>query len=168
MAEEIVFDALIEIPKGSRNKYEYDEKLKAVRFDRALFSPMHYPADYGFVPNTMALDNDPLDVLVLFTEPTFPGCYVEVRPVGVLNMSDEKGDDAKVLCVPTSDPIWNKYHKLSDINPHILDEIEHFFTVYKDLEKKEVKVDGWEDEVVAKKIYAECVERFKNLEVAAN
>ena len=106
--KELSFDVLIEIPKGSRNKYEYDFILRKVRYDRMIFSSMMYPADYGFVPESLALDSDPLDVLVLVTEPTFPGCVMEVKPIGVFHMADEKGPDEKVICVPVSDPIWNK------------------------------------------------------------
>ena len=138
------FDVLIEIPKGSRNKYEYDFKLHKVRYDRMIFSSMMYPADYGFVPETLALDSDPLDVLVLVTEPTFPGCVMEVKPIGVFHMADEKGPDEKVICVPVSDPI------------------EHFFSVYKDLEKKKVAINGWGDLNEAVKIYHECKERYVN------
>ena len=133
------FDAFIEIPTGSRNKYEFDFELKKMRFDRLLFSSMMYPADYGFIPETLALDNDPLDVLVLVTEPMIPGLIVEVKPVGVFYMSDDKGQDEKIICVPTGDPIMNKLNDLKDVNEHKLLEIEHFFQVYKDLEKKKVE-----------------------------
>jgi inorganic pyrophosphatase len=160
--EDITFDVLVEIPKGSRNKYEYDPETKMIRYDRMIFSSMHYPSDYGFVPDTLALDGDPLDALVLVSEPTFPGCIIEVRPIGVFNMADEKGPDAKILCVPVSDPIWNRYHTFDQINGHLKMEIEHFFMVYKDLEKKKVSTDGWEDEKAAIRTYHECVERFKN------
>lgn len=156
------FDVLIEIPKGSRNKYEYDFKLRKVRYDRMIFSSMMYPADYGFVPETLALDSDPLDVLVLVTEPTFPGCVMEVKPIGVFHMADEKGPDEKVICVTVSDPIWNKMNDLSDLNPHLIKEIEHFFSVYKDLEKKKVAINGWGDLKEAVKIYHECKERYVN------
>jgi len=105
----LTFDVLIEIPKGSRNKYEYDFDLKKIRFDRMLFSSMMYPGDYGFIPETLALDGDPLDVLVMGTEPTFPMCVMEVKPIGVFHMADEKGPDEKLVCVPVSDPIWNSY-----------------------------------------------------------
>lgn len=142
-------DAIIEIPKGSRNKYEYDYEKKMVRYDRMLFSSVHYPSDYGFFPETLALDGDPLDALVLVTEPTFPSCIIEVRPIGVFKMYDEKGPDDKVLCVPVKDPIWNHIMKLDQIAPHLKLEIEHFFKVYKDLEKKKVGIDGWEDEKAA-------------------
>ncbi|MBF6607884.1 MAG: inorganic diphosphatase [Flavobacterium sp.] len=158
------FDVLIEIPKGSRNKYEYDFELKKIRYDRMLFSSMMYPADYGFIPETLALDGDPLDVLVLVTEPTFPGCVMQVKPIGVFHMADDKGPDEKVLCVPVSDPIWNKLEDLSDMNPHLLKEIEHFFQVYKDLENKRVDVEGWGDVTEAYAIIEKCINRFDELE----
>ena len=158
------FDVLIEIPKGSRNKYEYDFELKKIRYDRMIFSSMMYPADYGFIPETLALDGDPLDVLVLVTEPTFPGCVMEVKPIGVFHMADEKGPDEKVICVPVSDPIWNKLNDLSDVNPHLLKEIEHFFQVYKDLEQKRVDVEGWGDVNEAIDIIEKCINRFANIE----
>ncbi len=156
------FDVLIEIPKGSRNKYEYDFDLKKVRYDRMIFSSMMYPADYGFIPETLALDSDPLDVLVLVTEPTFPGCVMEVKPIGVFHMADEKGPDEKVICVPVSDPIWNRLNDLSDVNGHLIKEIEHFFQVYKDLEQKKVDVEGWGDVNEANKIIEDCVQRYKD------
>ena len=165
-ADEITsFDVLIEIPKGSRNKYEYDFALKKIRYDRMIFSSMMYPADYGFVPETLALDGDPLDVLVLVTEPTFPGCVMEVKPIGVFHMADEKGPDEKVICVPVSDPIANSVTDLSDLNPHLIKEIEHFFSVYKDLEKKKVDVGGWGDVYEAKEIVAKCIRRFSKSDV---
>lgn len=156
------FDVLIEIPKGSRNKYEYDFDLKKVRYDRMIFSSMMYPADYGFIPETLALDGDPLDVLVLVTEPTFPGCVMEVKPIGVFHMADEKGPDEKVICVPVSDPIWNRLHDLDDVNGHLIKEIEHFFRVYKDLEQKKVDVEGWGNLQEANKIIHDCIERYAN------
>ena len=158
------FDVLIEIPRGSRNKYEYDFELKRMRFDRMLFSSMMYPADYGFIPETLALDGDPLDVLVLVNEPTFPGCVMEVKPIGVFHMADDKGPDEKVICVPVSDPIWNKLNDLSDVNPHLIKEIEHFFQVYKDLENKKVDVEGWGDVNEAKEILMKCTNRFNEIE----
>lgn len=159
------FDVLIEIPKGSRNKYEYDFALKKIRYDRMIFSSMMYPADYGFVPETLALDGDPLDVLVLVTEATFPGCVMEVKPIGVFHMTDEKGPDEKVICVPVSDPVWNKINDLSELNPHLIKEIEHFFKVYKDLEKKKVDVGGWGEQKEAKEIVSKCIQRFKDSDV---
>ena len=127
-------DVVIEIPRGSRNKYEYDHEMHVIRLDRRLFSATVYPADYGFVPDTLALDGDPLDVLVLLEDPTFPGCWVEVRAVGVFWMEDEKGPDAKILCVPVHDPAYEQVHDLEELPQRLLDEIEHFFDVYKMLE----------------------------------
>ena len=157
------FDVLVEIPKGSRNKYEFDFKMKKTRYDRMLFSSMMYPADYGFIPETFALDGDPLDVLVLVTEPTFPGCLMEVKPIGVFHMADEKGPDEKIICVPISDPNGDKINDLKDINPHLIKEIEHFFQVYKDLEKKKVDVEGWGNAEEAFEIIDQCSERFSKL-----
>lgn len=154
------FDVLIEIPKGSRNKYEYDFTLNKIRFDRMLFSSMMYPGDYGFIPETLALDQDPLDVLVLGSEPTFPMVVMEVRPIGVFHMADEKGPDEKLICIPVHDPIWNNRLDIEDINPHRLKEIEHFFQVYKDLEEKKVDVGGWGNAQEAWDIYLKCVERY--------
>jgi inorganic pyrophosphatase len=143
--EEMVLTILIEIPKGSRNKYEYDKERKIIKFDRMLFSAMHYPSDYGFIVETLAEDADPLDALVLVSEPTFPGCLIEAKPVGLFRMRDEKGPDEKILCVPLGDPHWNFIQELSDVPPHLLIEIEHFFRIYKELEKKKTGVEGWED-----------------------
>ncbi|UCG39699.1 MAG: inorganic diphosphatase [bacterium] len=144
-------DVLVEIPKGSRNKYEYDKKLGIIRFDRMLFSAVHYPSDYGFIVDTLARDGDALDALVLVWEPTFSGCIIEARPVGVFKMADEKGPDEKILCVPIADPLWNHIYELDQVPPHLLKEIEHFFSVYKDLEEKKTGIEGWGglDEAVA-------------------
>ena len=130
-----------------------------------IFSSMMYPADYGFIPETLALDGDPLDVLVLVTEPTFPGCVIEVKPIGVFHMADEKGPDEKVICVPVTDPSANKLEDLSDCNPHLIKEIEHFFQVYKDLEEKKVDVGGWGDVHEAREIVAKCYQRFQESDV---
>lgn len=135
---------MIEVPKGSRNKYEFDKEAGRIKFDRMLFSAMHYPSDYGFILDTLAEDGDALDALVLVWEPTFPGCIIEVKPVGLFKMRDEKGPDAKILCVPLKDPLWNHIERLQDVPPHLLREIEHFFAVYKDLEEKKTGVEGWE------------------------
>ncbi|WP_053978522.1 inorganic diphosphatase [Mangrovimonas xylaniphaga] len=159
--DDLTFDVLIEIPNGSRNKYEYDFDLKKIRFDRMLFSSMMYPGDYGFIPETLALDGDPLDVLVMGHQPTFPMCVMEVKPIGVFHMTDEKGPDEKLICVPVSDPIWNKLSDISDLNPHRLEEIEHFFQVYKDLEEKKVDVGGWGDAKEAYEIFSKCVQRYQ-------
>ncbi|HLF35124.1 MAG TPA: inorganic diphosphatase [Cyclobacteriaceae bacterium] len=164
--EDITVDVFIEIPKGSRNKYEYDSVKKVVRFDRMIFSSMHYPSDYGFVPETLAQDGDPIDAMVLVSEPTFPGCLIEVKPIGLFKMFDEKGPDAKILCVPVRDPIWNQINKLEDVNPHLLKEIEHFFQVYKDLEKKKVGVEGWEDKTAAISSVLEAKKRYEENRIA--
>src|SRR3989338_5053195 len=143
--EKVVIEVMVEIPKGSRNKYEFDKNKGLIRFDRMLFSAVPYPSDYGFIPNTLALDGDPLDALVLVWEPTFPGCLIESKPIGLFKMWDEKGEDAKILCVPIFDPLWNHIERLKDVPPHLLKEIEHFFSVYKDLEEKKTDIEGWED-----------------------
>ena len=158
---DFTIDVVVEIPKGSRNKYEYDYEKKMIRYDRMIFSSMHYPSDYGFVPDTLAEDGDALDALVLVSEPTFPGCLIEVRPIGLFRMRDEKGPDAKLLCVPTTDPIWNSLTDLSQVNEHLKNEIEHFFQVYKDLEKKKVGIEGWESKEQALKIIKESQIRYQ-------
>ena len=134
---------LVEIPKGSRNKYEYDESLGAVRFDRFLFSSVVYPLDYGMIPETLAADGDPLDAMVAVSEPTFPGCVIPVKPIALFKMRDEKGVDDKVISVPLKDPNWNECERLEDLPHQLQDEISHFFSVYKTLEQKDVSVDGW-------------------------
>lgn len=152
---------LIEIPKGSRNKYEWDPVTNAIKLNRMLFSSVHYPSDYGFILHTLAGDGDALDALVMVWEPTFPGCIIDARPVGVFKMRDEKGPDEKILCVPVGDPMWNYIYCLDDVPPHTLKEIEHFFTVYKELEEKKIGVDGWGDRAAAYKAIIESQERFK-------
>jgi inorganic pyrophosphatase len=134
---------LVEIPKGSRNKYEYDHDLGVIKLDRFLFSSMVYPTDYGFIPETLGQDDDPLDAMVLVSEPTFPGCVIEVKAIALFRMEDDKGIDDKVLCVPLTDPAWNTLERLEDVPTQLRDEIAHFFSVYKDLEQKKVTVDGW-------------------------
>jgi inorganic pyrophosphatase len=134
---------LVEIPKGSRNKYEYDHDMDVIKLDRFLFSSMVYPTDYGFIPDTLGQDEDPLDAMVLVSEPTFPGCVIEVKAIALFRMEDDKGIDDKVLCVPLTDPAWNTLETLEDVPKQLRDEIAHFFSVYKDLEQKKVNVDGW-------------------------
>ncbi len=151
---------LIEIPKGTRNKYEYDKELKLMRFDRMLFSAVHYPSDYGFILDTLGDDGDPLDAMILLTEPTFPGCLIEVKPIGLFKMWDEKGRDEKILCVPVTDPHWNNLNQLEDVTPHLLTEIEHFFAMYKELEMKKVAIDGWADRSTALKVIKRAQEKF--------
>jgi inorganic pyrophosphatase len=154
------FTAVIEIPQGSRNKYEYDHELHAIKLDRFLFASVVYPTDYGFIPDTLSLDGDPLDVMVVVSEPTFPGCVIEVKPIALFRMEDDQGIDDKVLAVPCSDPNWNQLERLEDINQQLRDEIAHFFSVYKDLERKKVKVEGWFSREDAIKEIAESRERF--------
>lgn len=156
------FEVMIEIPKGSRNKYEYRKETGQIVFDRMLYASVHYPGDYGFIPDTLALDGDELDVLVLINEPTFPGCIINARPIGVFMMEDDKGPDEKVLCVPVSDPLWNHIYSLKQLPPHLLIEIEHFFSIYKDLEQKKVKVDGWRDKDSAVHIIEQARARCKH------
>jgi len=134
---------LVEIPKGSRNKYEWNEEVGAITFDRFLFSSVVYPLDYGMIPQTLAEDGDPLDAMVAVSEPTFPGCVIPVKPIALFKMSDDKGIDDKIICVPLQDPNWNTFERLEDLPPQLRDEISHFFSVYKTLEDKTVEVDGW-------------------------
>ncbi|MBE3095308.1 MAG: inorganic diphosphatase [Actinobacteria bacterium] len=141
---------IVEVPKGCRNKYEFDHETQRIKLDRVLFSAVHYPADYGFIEGTMAEDGDEVDVLVLISEPTFSGCLIEARPVGVLQMKDEKGIDNKILAVPEKDPMWNHINDIHEIPPHLLAEIENFFLTYKKLEAKVVISDGWKSVNVAK------------------
>jgi inorganic pyrophosphatase len=134
---------VVEIPKGSRNKYEMDPQTGHLVLDRMLFTSMMYPADYGFIEGTLGGDGDTLDALVFVGEPTFPGCRIGARPVGLFRMTDEKGPDEKILCVPLRDPMWSHIRDLEDLNPHLLNEIEHFFQVYKELEDKKVDTGGF-------------------------
>ncbi|MDD5556226.1 MAG: inorganic diphosphatase [bacterium] len=136
-------EVVVEIPKGSRNKYEFDRRTGEIRLDRVLFSSVHYPADYGFIPGTRAADGDTLDALVIVEEPTFPGCRVRVRPIGVLIMRDDKGVDEKILGVPVADPRFDGINDIGDLRRHWLREIENFFDTYKVLERKETHIEGW-------------------------
>jgi inorganic pyrophosphatase len=153
--------ALVEIPKGSRNKYEWDEDLQAIKLDRFLFSSLVYPTDYGMIPKTMAEDGDPLDVMVLVSEPTFPGCVIPVKIIALFRMRDDEGQDDKLVCVPLEDPNWNTMDVLDDIPQQLRDEISHFFSVYKTPEGKVVKVDGWYEREAAIKVLDESRERFE-------
>jgi inorganic pyrophosphatase len=137
------FVAFVEIPMGSRNKYEWDDELEGLVLDRRLFTSMSYPADYGFIEGTLGEDGDPLDALILVGEPTFPGCRIRVRPVGVFHMTDEKGPDEKIICVPLKDPLWSAIGDVHDIPPALRDELEHFFQVYKDLEAGKTETRGY-------------------------
>ena len=138
-----VLTVVVEIPKGSRNKYEMDPHTGEIVLDRMLFTSMQYPADYGFIEGTLGGDGDTLDALVFVGEPTFPGCRIRVRAVGLFRMRDEKGEDEKILCVPLKDPMWSQVEDVGDLNENLLNEIEHFFQVYKNLEGKEVSTEGF-------------------------
>ena len=137
------FDVTVEIPKGQRNKYELDHATGRIRLDRMLFTSTRYPADYGYIEHTLGQDGDPLDVMCCVSEPTFPGCVIEAKPIALFRMEDDKGIDDKVLCVPLTDPGWSSLETLDDLPNQLRDEIAHFFSIYKDLEQKKVTVDGW-------------------------
>lgn len=152
--------AIIEIPKNSANKYEYDGELNMFRLDRALYSPMHYPGDYGFIPGTLAEDGDPLDVLTLVDEPSFTGCIMEVRPVGVLYMVDEKENDQKLLAVPNRNPRFDSIHTMDQVFPHVRREIEHFFSIYKELQGGNTTIKGWGGPAETRKLIVKCREAY--------
>jgi inorganic pyrophosphatase len=152
---------LVEIPKGSRNKYEYDPELGTIKFDRFLFSSVVYPTDYGFIPDTLAADGDPLDAMICVSEPTFPGCMIPVKAIAVLRMSDDKGQDDKVLCVPHDDPNWNHLDRLEDLPLQLQNEIEHFFSIYKQPEGKIVEIQGWYDREEAHAVIEESRKRWE-------
>jgi len=154
-----VLTVVVEIPKGSRNKYEMDHATGQVFLDRMLFTSMMYPADYGFIQGTLGGDGDPLDALVFVGEPTFPGCHIRVRPIGLFRMTDEKGEDEKILCVPLRDPMWSHVGDLGGMPLPLLNEIEHFFQVYKDLEGHQVSTDGFEDRMAAERVITQARER---------
>lgn len=141
----VIVEALIEIPTGSQNKYEFDKERGLLRLDRVLYSPIYYPADYGYVPETLAEDGDPLDILVLVTNPTIPGCLIDARVIGALEMVDGGEADYKLLAVPVRDPRFKHMETLEDVAPHVLREIEYFFKTYKDLEDKVTEVKSWRD-----------------------
>jgi inorganic pyrophosphatase len=153
LADVVVF---VEIPGGSRNKYEFDRELGAIVLDRRLFTSMSYPADYGYIEGTFGEDGDPLDALVLVGEPTFPGCRIRARPVGVFFMTDEKGPDEKILCVPLRDTAWMRVHDVHDIPAEFRDEIEHFFQVYKQLEEKKTDTRGFGNRADAERLIDEA------------
>ncbi|MCX6624087.1 MAG: inorganic diphosphatase [Acidobacteria bacterium] len=151
---------IVEVPKNSANKYEYDGKLGLFRLDRSLYSPVHYPGDYGFIPGTLAEDNDPMDVLVLTGEASFTGCMIEVRPVGVLNMVDQEENDQKVISVPNRNPRYDQIHTMDQIFPHVRREIEHFFSIYKELEGRAVRMEGWGGPREARRLILESRQRY--------
>lgn len=161
--EPIHFDVLVEIPGGSRNKYEVDHETGRIRLDRMLFTATRYPHDYGYIEDTLGLDEDPLDALVYIREPTFPGCLIECRAIGMYRMSDEKGRDDKVLCVPTDDPRMDRFQDINDILEYDRLEIEHFFSVYKDLEPgKSVEGATWVDRAAAEEEIRASQQRLKD------
>ncbi len=156
-----IVNVIVEIPKGSQNKYEYDKKNNIIKLDRVLFSPLYYPGDYGIIPQTYAEDGDPLDALVLVTNPTFPGVLIEARPIGLLRMKDSNKIDNKILCVAKDDPRYAGMRNISDLEKHNLKEISHFFQVYKQLEGKKVKVVGWKNSESAKRVIVHSVNLYK-------
>ncbi|MGH2447938.1 MAG: inorganic diphosphatase [Chloroflexota bacterium] len=154
-------DVVVEIPRGSRNKYEYDHVTNRIRLDRVLHSSVHYPTDYGFLPETLATDGDPLDVLIIVHEPNYPGVELPVRPIGVLRMRDEHGEDEKILGVPVGDPRFDDIEDIEDLRQHWLKEIENFFATYKLLEDKETELHGWEGSRQARAVIAESRRRYR-------
>lgn len=155
-------DVMVEIPRGSRNKYEFDPKRQRFRLDRVLYASVHYPTDYGFVLDTLGADGDPLDALVIIDEPTFSGCVIEARPVGVLSMRDEHGGDDKILTVPVGDPRFDHIADIGDVPAGQLAEIEYFFATYKTLEGTTTNVVGWKSADDADKIIQDARERFRS------
>jgi len=155
-----VLQMIVEVPKGSTNKYEYDPKLGVFRLDRTLYSPMHFPGNYGFVPGTIAEDGEPLDILCLADQPSFPGCLMVVRPVGMLDMLDANQVDHKILAVPAKDPRFDHVQEIGQIFPHVRREVELFFAIYKELESVGTRMEGWRGLEAAEVILRESRERF--------
>ena len=151
---------IVEIGRNSSNKYEFDRDLGLFRLDRALYSPVHYPGDYGFIPGTIAEDGDPIDVLAVVEQPSFPGCLIDVRPIAVLDLVDETESDHKIIAVPKDAPRFDQIRSMEDLAPHLRDEIEHFFTLYKELEGKIVKARGWRGLEEAREAIAASRQRF--------
>ncbi|MFN4336673.1 MAG: inorganic diphosphatase [Candidatus Nitrosocaldus sp.] len=156
-----IVNVIVEIPKGSQNKYEYDKDRNILKLDRVLFSPLHYPGDYGLIPRTLAEDGDPLDALVLVSNPTYPGVLIQARPIGLLRMIDSGMKDDKILCVARDDPRYAGYRDMSDMEEHVLKEIAHFFQVYKQLEGKRVEVIGWKDVNEAKQVILQAIDNYR-------
>ena len=152
--------AVIEIPRGSRNKYELDKVTGQFRLDRVLFSAVHYPGDYGLIPRTLHEDGDPLDILVSINEPTFTGCQIDCRPLGVLKLLDRGEPDDKIIAVPSHDPFYNDTFDIADLSQHYLKEVEHFFHIYKDLEGRRVEIVGWEKSEVAMEVITDSIKRY--------
>ncbi len=160
-APEVVY-TIVEIPKGSRNKYEYHKQAGVIKLDRVLYSSLYYPGDYGLIPRTFYEDGDPLDIIVMINEPTFPGCIIEVRPIGLFRMLDRGQPDDKVLAVPDKDPLYQDYHDLADVPKHFLSEVAHFFSVYKDLEGVRIEVVGWENAKFAKERIEHAIRLYQS------
>jgi inorganic pyrophosphatase len=156
-----VVNMIVEIPKGRRNKFELDKETGLIKLDRYLYSSSVYPGDYGFIPQTLAADGDPLDILVMVNEPTFSGCLIEVRVVGMFRMKDKGADDFKVLGVPNADPLFGHVKKLEDVPPHFLREVEHFFGTYKQLEGAHTESLGWIGAEDATREVRDSVDRFR-------
>lgn len=155
-----VINVIVEIPKGRRSKFEVDKKSGLIKLDRYLYSSLMYPGDYGFVPQTLAEDGDPLDVLVMVNEPTFSGCLIEARPIGIFKMTDRGDNDFKILAVPNTDPLCAEIHDLWRVPPHFLREVEHFFGTYKQLEAAVVQSQGWEPVEKAKEEVSKACQRW--------
>jgi inorganic pyrophosphatase len=155
-----LINVLVEIVGGSKNKYEFDKDMNAFALDRVLYASVQYPFDYGFVPNTLAEDGDPLDGMVMMDEPTFPGCVIAARPIGMLEMIDGGDRDEKILCVPNKDPRYAQYNSLRDVAKHRLDEIAEFFRTYKNLENKAVEILGWQDVDRVSALVDKCVKAY--------
>jgi inorganic pyrophosphatase len=156
-----IIHAVVEIPRGSRNKYELHKETGAIKLDRVLYSAVHYPGDYGLIPQTYYDDGDPLDILVMTNSPTFPGCIVEVRPIGMFRMLDKGEMDDKILAVLNADPFFADYHDYTDVPAHYLKEVTHFFSVYKDLEGVRIQVMGWENAAAAKERILHAMELYR-------
>ncbi len=161
-APEVVY-AVIEIPKGSRNKYEYDKDMESFALDRVLYSPFHYPAEYGIIPQTLYDDGDPTDIMVIMDQPTFPGCIIESRPIGMMRMIDGGDKDDKILAVPVEDPRYRDVNDIGDVPQSYLDEIAHFFAEYKTLEGKETEILGWENATKAKEAIVHSMNLYQEI-----
>ncbi len=157
----LVVNVIVEIPKGSQNKYEYDKEKNLMKLDRVLFSPFFYPGDYGIIPQTFAEDGDPLDAIVLVTNPTYPGILIESRPIGLLRMKDQGEEDDKILCVANDDPRYADIKDISDLQKHTLKEIAHFFEVYKHLEGKKIEKLFWKNAPSAKKAISDAIKLYQ-------
>lgn len=160
-APEIVY-AVVEVPKGSQNKYEYSKSAGVIKLDRVLYSPLHYPGDYGFIPQSYYGDGDPLDILIMMEEPTFPGCVIEARPIGMLQLVDRGEHDDKILAVPSTDPHYEEYLDLENLPKHFPKAVEHFFITYKQLQGAEVVSQGWVGAQGAKAAIVKAMQLYRD------